>query len=153
MPFAGKGKKGEIQFYNMYPVTILCDRFNGTYSGGLFTVWGCHPEHIPEKVYSDDDACRDFWKYEIDNFKYQYGIGGTIQEAVDDLYYKLENPDIEVKQDFWWKKKQLLSIIEDDRDIINELFTITTDEANEALAQYDRNKEEFLKHKESRDDS
>ena len=154
MPLYGDGKKGEIQFYQMYPVIIVCDRYDGTYSGGKFTVWGCAPEHIPEEVYSDDDTCHDFWKFEIQDFKYHYGIGNTIQEAVDDMYYKLENPMIEVKPSVWWNRKSLEDLIDlhEDHHGILKSDSFSTFEAEKALKKYDDAKEEFLKRKEAQDD-
>ena len=121
MPIFGDGKKGEIQFYQMYPVIIVCDRYDGTYSK---------------------------------DFKYHYGIGNTIQEAVDDMYYKLENPMIEVKPSVWWNRKSLEDLIdlhEDHHGILkSDSFSIF--EAEKTLKKYDDAKEEFLKRKEAQDD-
>lgn len=154
MPLYSDGKKGEIQFHQMYPVIIVCDRYDGTYSGGKFTVWGCYPEHIPEEIYSDDDTCHEFWRDDIKDFKYYYGIGNTIQEAVDDMYYKLKNPMIEVKPNIWWNRKSLENLINlhEDYHGMFKSDSFSRFEAEKAIRKYDDDKKEFLKRKESQDD-
>lgn len=107
----GSDKLGEIHTYHIYPLTIIMDRYSGTYSGGLFTVWKLHPETIPDDIYSDDCTCNDFWsELNHDEKSYNYrryhnkcGIGNTIQEAIDNLQNKLSPEDrmIEVDKDVW----------------------------------------------------
>lgn len=155
MALYGDGKKGEIQLYQMYPVTIVCDRYDGTYSGGRFTTWGCYPEHIPEEIYSDDDTCHEFWRDGIKDFEYYYGAGNTIQEAVDDMYYKLKNPMIEVKPNVWLSKESLENLIDSHEDYhgILKSDSFSTFEAEKSIRKYDNDKEEFLKRKDAQDDN
>lgn len=74
----------------IYPLTIISDRYSGTYSGGNYTAWNCHPDCIPEGVYEDDVSCSKTW-FNIRKHKYtdSYGVGDTIEEAVFDLYSKI----------------------------------------------------------------
>ena len=111
MPFIGSDKLGEIHTYRIYPLTIIIDRYSGTYSGGEFTVWNLYPETIPDDIYSDDCTCADFWReLNHDEKSYNYrkyhdkcGVGNTIQEAIDNLQNNLSHDYkmIEVEKDVW----------------------------------------------------
>ena len=76
-----------------YPLTIVKDRFNGTYSGGKFVAWHCQPCSVPSDTYSRE--AYEFWEtirsFENDTeMPYPtYGIGNTIEEAVKNLESKL----------------------------------------------------------------
>ena len=115
MPLHSSDKLGEIHTYHIYPITIIIDRYGGTYSGGVFTVWNLHPETIPDDIYSDDWTCSDFWcelnhdekSYNYREYHNRYGVGNTIQEAVDNLYSKLSPDDkmIEVSKNVWKLEK------------------------------------------------
>jgi hypothetical protein len=76
-------KKAESE---IYPLTIVSDRYSGTYSGGNFTAWNLDFDEIPEDVNASDVICYDFWLHN----EIIVGKGATIQEAVYDLYVKLE---------------------------------------------------------------
>lgn len=115
MSLCSSDKCGEIHTYHIYPLTIIVDRYKGAYSEGLFTVWNEYPENIPTDIYSDDCTCHDFWNdirhnyssYDYRRYHNKYGIGNSIQEAIDDLYNKL-SPDermIEVHPDQWMCEK------------------------------------------------
>ena len=70
----------------IYPLTIINDRYTGTYSGGIFTAWNMDYYEIPKDPDEDDVACMLFWaKTDI-----IVGRGETPQEAVDDLKRRLE---------------------------------------------------------------
>lgn len=152
MPIIGNGTKGGINTYHIYPLTILCDRYQGSYSGGLYTVWNCSPGRVPSDVYSDDDSCADFWRNsKEDRTNFPFGVGNTIQEAIDDLYYHLDNPLIEAKWDVWWPKSQLENLVgikEDYHDIVFQHQSLSWHEAEEALEKYEIKRDEFMKHKE-----
>lgn len=79
--------KAEFVGDEIYPLTIIADRYCGTYSGGLYTAWNLPPEAIPDGVEYDGDDALDFW--EEDN-TIPYGKGRTANEAVADLYIKLK---------------------------------------------------------------
>lgn len=70
----------------IYPLTIINDRYTGTYSGGIFTAWNMDYYEIPTDPDEDDVTCMLFWaKTDI-----IVGRGETPQEAVDDLKRRLE---------------------------------------------------------------
>ena len=75
----------------LYPLTIVMDRYTGTYSGGIFTAWNLDPDEVPEEICADDNSTSEFF----DDIRYRrrdyiYGIGGTPDEAAMDLYIKME---------------------------------------------------------------
>lgn len=78
----------------IYPLTIVLDRYNGTYSGGKYTAWNLDVDEVPASICYDDVACFEFWSRQrstsVTN-KYVVGKGETMQEAYNDLKAKLEN--------------------------------------------------------------
>lgn len=77
---------------DIYPLTVVNDRYNGTYSGGEYTAWACYPEGIPEAVFGDDTSCWDYFRITRDI----YGRGNTPNEAIIDLEKRSkENADNE----------------------------------------------------------
>ena len=87
---------------NIYPLIVISDRYNGTYSRGKFTAWNCYIDEVPQEIDDDDSECAVFWnevikngyvfkKYDsFGNYKEIYiGIGKTPEEAILDLYCKL----------------------------------------------------------------
>ena len=70
----------------IYPLTIVSDRYGGTYSGGDFTAWNMDYYEIPTDPAEDDVTCMMFW----DTTDIVVGRGATPQEAVDDLKRRLE---------------------------------------------------------------
>ena len=75
----------------IYPLTIIFDRYTGTYSGGQYTAWNLLAEDVPPEVDSDDIDCYEFW---LTN-EIVCGKGGTVSEALADLYIKLKEGDEE----------------------------------------------------------
>lgn len=71
-------------FGEIYPLTIIRDRYNGTYSGGKYVAFNAQPCDIPDEVYGGDMDCSNFWE-EVD---IPYGIGETPEKAVLDLISK-----------------------------------------------------------------
>lgn len=70
---------------DIYPLTIISDRYGGTYSGGNYTAWNEEFYNIPEDVSAGDNACWSFW----DECPYKVGIGDSVTDAVNDLIKKL----------------------------------------------------------------
>ena len=70
----------------IYPLTIINDRYMGTYSGGEFTAWNMAYYGIPTEPAEDDVTCMWFWE----TTKIPVGRGKTPQEAVKDLKRRLE---------------------------------------------------------------
>ena len=77
---------------DIYPLTVVSDRYNGTYSGGKYTAWALYPEDIPGAVFSDDNTCWNYFRTTRDI----YGRGDTPNEAIIDLEKRSkENADNE----------------------------------------------------------
>jgi hypothetical protein len=69
----------------IYPLTVVSDRYGGTYSGGNFTAWNLDFDEIPNGINGNDVSCHEFW---LDN-EIPVGRGSTIHEAIYDLYIHL----------------------------------------------------------------
>lgn len=81
----------------IYPLTIVSDRYSGAYSGGNYTVWNLLAENLPPEIDGDDVDCHAFW---LGN-KIPVGKGRTVSEALADLYIKLKRDDSpELTDDF-----------------------------------------------------
>jgi len=69
-----------------YPLTIVTDRYNGTYSGAKFLAFPRDFNEIEDEVCGSDPECMDYW-YNFDDI---VGKGETIQEAVSNLRLQLQ---------------------------------------------------------------
>mgnify|MGYP004647573003 FL=1 len=78
-----------MEFSPVYPLTILCDRYGGTYSGGAYTAWNRHYDDLPYGFDADDEDCAEFWMYNV----IPVGRGTTPNDAVIDLERRLANGD------------------------------------------------------------
>ena len=76
---------------DIYPLTIIRDRYRGVYSGGQYTAWNLAHYEIPEDIGDDDTTCRDFWN--LRSKEYPVGVGDTIREAVEALEGAMEGND------------------------------------------------------------
>ena len=72
---------------DLYPLTIISDRYGGTYSGGVYTAWPLCFNEIPEDIEDSDVPCFCFWEHVDKSF---IGMGATIEEAKMDLIAKLK---------------------------------------------------------------
>ncbi len=70
---------------SIYPLTIVQDRYTGSYSAGLFTAWNLEPQEVPEEIYGDDTTCMSFWQNNI----LLVGKGATPDDSVEDLIKKI----------------------------------------------------------------
>ena len=71
---------------DLYPVTIVTDRYSGCASGGAYLAFYCDPWDVPGEI-DDADAIADaFWR----TTKEPIGRGHTPQEALDDLLVRLQ---------------------------------------------------------------
>jgi len=80
---------------DIYPLTIVRDRYSGTYSGGKYTAWNLDVEDMPEDISDDDMTCMDFWAVN----KIPVGVGATPFEALEDL--KKELMGLRGKEGYW----------------------------------------------------
>ena len=71
-----KLSKGEI-----YPCTLICDRYNGAYSGGKWLAFQLGCDNIPEEIGGGDSDENAFWIDHIDEIL-PVGKGKTLQEGV-----------------------------------------------------------------------
>lgn len=69
----------------IYPLTIVKDRYGGSYSEGWFLAFNLDPDEVPTEIHSDDMTCMDFWN----DFNGIVGKGNTPGEAHLDLSKKL----------------------------------------------------------------
>lgn len=75
-------EKGEI-----YPVTIVMDRYSGTYSNGVWLAFNLYPEDLPEEVGSSDPDEMIFWR-EHNDLTLPIGKGKSPEDALNDLKIK-----------------------------------------------------------------
>ena len=94
----------ELAQEDIYPLTVIRDRYNGTYSGASYLAFNLDSNSVPSEVHGSDTHCSYFWEL-IDegNFvegevAYDYrdvvkyvGKGATIEDAVIDLYRKMKD--------------------------------------------------------------
>lgn len=86
----------------IYPLTIVSDRYTGVYSGGKYTAWNLSASELPDGIDGDDTECMAFWR----NNTIPVGKGRTIGEALANLYVQLKNKKDDEKtisgEDFPW---------------------------------------------------
>ena len=79
---------------DLYPVTIMVDRYGGCYSKAKYLAFHCEPECIPEDAAhgGGDVECMVFWDQEVKDGVYEsdggytlIGRGQTPDEALMDL--------------------------------------------------------------------
>ena len=71
---------------NIYPLTIIRDRYSGSYSGGTYVAFNLEAHKVISKVFGDDCIAMRFWKH----FKGVVGRGGCPDSAVKDLLKNLK---------------------------------------------------------------
>lgn len=70
---------------DLYPVTIVADRYRGSYSRGKYLAFQLDPEHIPEAVGAGDTEEDMFWNFDNKNGEIPVGRGDTPTAALEDL--------------------------------------------------------------------
>jgi len=75
----------------LYPLTIIADRYHGSYSGGTYTAWNEEHYNVPDEIDEDDITCMEFWGDVPSRFK-AIGKGKTPNDAVKDLTEKMGLP-------------------------------------------------------------
>lgn len=86
---AEKGEKTEQDPMGLfdYPLTIVADRYGGSYSGGAYTAWNLEPWEVPGEIGCGDLICCAFW----DDNRLICGKGDTPDEAKRDLISKMRH--------------------------------------------------------------
>lgn len=69
-----------------YPLTIIADRYSGSYSGAAWTAWNKYPDDLPVGPENSDIGCHDFWA----DYKHPVGKGATPDAALADLIRQLD---------------------------------------------------------------
>ena len=77
----------EITDTDFYPITIIKDRYNGTYSGAAYLAFNLDYNEVPVEVSGSDNYCAAFWK----TSSIIVGKGSTVIDAYEDLLSQLED--------------------------------------------------------------
>lgn len=88
------GKKG---LKDIYPLTVVEDRYGGCYSKGIYLAFNLEAWDVPEDVNGSDVDCACFW--DDDAKEYAIGKGNTAQEAIDDFARKLQPVEDAINMD------------------------------------------------------
>lgn len=73
---------------DIHPLTIISDRYHGTYSGANFLAFHLDPEDIPSAIGGGDGEEMSFWESE-EASELLVGKGRTVQQAFNDLYNQI----------------------------------------------------------------
>lgn len=73
-----------------YPLTIITDRYDGTYSGGGWLAFPLYCDEIPSAVDGYDEECAAFWASNSE----PVGKGNSAQNAIDNLISLMQKQDI-----------------------------------------------------------
>lgn len=83
---------------DVYPVTIVKDRYQGTYSRGKYLAFNLDQEEVPWQVGAGDCDESDFWGIDGEGTRMTIGKGHTPNAALDDLAEKLEATEQKAKE-------------------------------------------------------
>lgn len=70
---------------NIYPLTIIADRYDGCYTGGMYLACNKYPEQVAELILDDED----YWSNPVEGV----GVGSTIYEAIGNLIIKMNEEE------------------------------------------------------------
>lgn len=82
---------------DIYPLTIIKDRYNGTYSGGNYVAFNVDHWEIPDPIGGGDFDEENFYHDYKNGSSYEHecglriGVGKTAEEALNDLKNKLKS--------------------------------------------------------------
>ena len=96
--------KQEFKITDMWPLTIIADRYQGTYSGGKYLAFNLAHDEIPEYIHGGDCDEMEFWESELEA-KYIIGKGNTPQEALNDLGKKVYGEKLVLEYTYPSKKE------------------------------------------------
>lgn len=85
---AQKFTKEQIDYFisEAYPLTIIADRYSGTYSGGRYLAFLDDYWNIADEIDGCDPDCKSFWR----KFDGIVGRGLTPDEAIVNLMQELK---------------------------------------------------------------
>jgi hypothetical protein len=76
-----------MEVKDIYPLTIISDRYNGSYSGGAYLAFNLDPWDLPDEVGGGDVEEHNYW--DIKSNHDLVGKGFDVVEAVNDLLKKI----------------------------------------------------------------
>ena len=99
-----------------YPLTIISDRYDGTYSGGGWLAFPLYCDEVPPAVNGCDEDCAAFWK----NYYEPVGKGNSAQSAIENLISQMhkQEDDFEHKLGEIFYKSMPVSSTEDDKKAV-----------------------------------
>ena len=111
------------RYDEIYPLTIVMDRYNGTYSGAQFTAWNRYFDDVPPEIDGSDVPCMHFWS-KAD--RSTIGFGSDPTAAYNDLLVKMQAVDALQRSGLMtdFQKHELQWMIENDyslQDLAREL--------------------------------
>jgi hypothetical protein len=77
-----------VNINEIYPLTIIRDRYNGIYSGGSYLAFNLNYDEIPIEISGSDIPCLEWWK---ENKYILVGKGYDITSAIFDLVVKMND--------------------------------------------------------------
>ena len=83
---------------DIYPLTIISDRYGGTYSNGKYLAFNTYFYNLERDIAGDDTDCNSFW-CDFEEGKIQFlfcGKGNTPEEAINQLLEQLQKAQAEL---------------------------------------------------------
>lgn len=77
-----KQKKEIIKIADIYPLTIIKDRYMGEYSRGQYLAFNLDYHRVPFEIEGDAKTCQAFW---TENRRMIVGRGNTVKKAIFSL--------------------------------------------------------------------
>lgn len=91
-----------------YPLTVIRDRYDGTYSGAMWLAFPLHYFYIPSAIRAEDLACANFWK----GYKEPVGKGAYANDAVVDLIEQMRVSEPEESEEDEHRRKDAIYFLE-----------------------------------------
>jgi|GEM_PF-6003985 len=116
----------------IYPLTIVADRYGGCYSGAAFIAWNKDTVEVPEDSQGSDRTCSVFW---ANVNREEIGFGDTPDEAYLDLCAKLWKKARRSKIKYWVYEFDMTEEMSDTVNRVLEACEMTLDEFFAAAIQ------------------
>jgi hypothetical protein len=71
-----------------WPLSVVADRYGGTYSRGEWSAWPLLPSEVPAAISGDDVEARQWWEAAATG-SVVFGIGSSPEGAIADLKQKM----------------------------------------------------------------
>lgn len=83
-------KRSTNNFIDIHPVTIVSDRYHGTYSGGKYLAFNLNADQLPDEIDDGDIDCMKYWVW-VKHTNQKVGVGSTPIDAYHDLLKKINS--------------------------------------------------------------